>query len=62
MTKYERIKAMSIDEMADYLNEIFDCSNCPNDMFYVKVKALYVQSILSNGLKARFRNEKRGSN
>ena len=33
MTNYERIKSMSIDEMADYFNEIFDCCNCPNDMF-----------------------------
>ena len=29
-TNYNRIKAMNIDEMADYLNGIFDCSNCPN--------------------------------
>lgn len=33
MTNYERIKNMSIEEMADYFNEIFDCRNCPNDMF-----------------------------
>ena len=33
MTNYERIKNMSVEEMADYFNEIFDCSNCPNDMF-----------------------------
>ena len=38
MTNYEKIKAMSIDEMADYLNEIFDCSNCPNDMFLCESK------------------------
>ena len=30
MTNYERIKSMSIDEMAGYL---IDCCNCPNDMF-----------------------------
>ena len=30
MTNYERIKSMSIDEMAEYL---IDCCNCPNDMF-----------------------------
>ena len=28
----ERIKAMSVEEMANYFNEIFDCSNCPNGM------------------------------
>lgn len=33
MTNYERIKSMSLDEMADYFNEIFDCRNCPIDMF-----------------------------
>ena len=33
MTNYDRIKAMSVEEMADYFNGIFDCSNCPNDMF-----------------------------
>ena len=55
MINYERIKNMSIDEMAGYFNEIFDCCNCPNDMFYVKVKATYAQSILSNGLKVRYR-------
>ena len=33
MTNYERIKSMSVEEMADYFNEIFDCCNCPNDMF-----------------------------
>lgn len=32
-TNYERIRNMSVDEMADYFNGIFDCSNCPNDMF-----------------------------
>ena len=32
-TNYDRIKAMSMEEMAEYFNGIFDCSNCPNDMF-----------------------------
>ena len=38
MTNYDRIKAMNIDEMAEYFNEIFDCSNCPNDMFLCESK------------------------
>ena len=38
MTNYDRIKAMNIDEMADYFNGIFDCSNCPNDMFLCESK------------------------
>ena len=38
VTQFDRIKAMGIDEMADYLNEIFDCSNCPNDMFLCESK------------------------
>ena len=38
MTNYERIKSMSIDEMAGYFNEIFDCRNCPNDMFLCESK------------------------
>ena len=33
ITNYDRIRSMSIDEMAGYFNEIFDCRNCPNDMF-----------------------------
>lgn len=33
VTQFDRIKAMSVEEMADYFNGIFDCSNCPNDMF-----------------------------
>ena len=33
ITNYERIRNMSVDEMAEYLNGIFDCCNCPNDMF-----------------------------
>lgn len=33
VTNYERIKAMSVEEMAGYFNRIFDCGNCPNDMF-----------------------------
>lgn len=38
MTNYERIKNMSIEEMAGYLNGIFDCCNCPNDMFLCESK------------------------
>lgn len=38
MTNYDRIKAMSVEEMADYFNGIFDCSNCPNDMFLCESK------------------------
>lgn len=34
MTNYERTKSMSIDEMADYFNEIFDCRNCPINELY----------------------------
>lgn len=32
MTNYEKIKAMSINEMAEMLvcNEMFDCDECPN--------------------------------
>ena len=29
---------MNIDEMAEYFNGIFDCSNCPNDMFLCESK------------------------
>ena len=32
-TNYDRIRNMTVEEMADYFNGIFDCSNCPNDMF-----------------------------
>lgn len=28
MTNYERIKAMTLDEMAEFLHEIFDCNDC----------------------------------
>ena len=38
VTQFDRIKAMSVEEMADYLNGIFDCSNCPNDMFLCESK------------------------
>ena len=38
MTNYDRIKDMNIDEMAEYFNGIFDCSNCPNDMFLCESK------------------------
>ena len=41
-TNYDRIRAkianMTVDEMADYFNGIFDCSNCPNDMFLCESK------------------------
>lgn len=36
MTNYERIKAMSIEEMADFLEAIYSCSHCRkmgNDCF-----------------------------
>lgn len=38
MTNYDRIKTMNIEEMAEYFNGIFDCSNCPNDMFLCESK------------------------
>ena len=38
MTNYDKIKAMNIDGLADYLNGIFDCSNCPIDMFLCESK------------------------
>lgn len=38
MTNYEHIKSMNIDEMTGYFNEIFDCCNCPNDMFLCESK------------------------
>lgn len=38
MTNYERIKSMNLEEMADYFNEIFDCHNCPNDIFLCESK------------------------
>lgn len=38
MTNYDRIKAMNIDEMAEHFDGIFDCSNCPNDMFLCESK------------------------
>ena len=28
MTNYNRIQQMSIDEMAEWLSDIFDCDNC----------------------------------
>lgn len=28
MTNYERIKAMSVEEMADYFANMFDCNLC----------------------------------
>ena len=38
MTNYEKIKAMIVEELADYFNGIFDCSNCLNDMFLCESK------------------------
>ena len=38
ITNYDRIKAMNIDEMADYFNGIFDCFNCPKDAFLCESK------------------------
>ena len=38
VTQFDRIKAMNIDEMAEHFNGIFDCSNCPNDMFLCESK------------------------
>ena len=33
MTNYEKIKQMSIDDMARFFDKIFDCHNCPNDTY-----------------------------
>lgn len=38
MTNYDRIKAMNVEEMADYFNGIFDCFNCPKDAFLCESK------------------------
>ena len=37
-TNYDRIKAMNIDELANYFNGIFDCFNCPKDAFLCESK------------------------
>ena len=29
MTNYEKIKAMSVEEMADFMLQRFDCAACP---------------------------------
>lgn len=38
VTQFDCIKAMNIDEMADYFNGIFDCFNCPKDAFLCESK------------------------
>ena len=38
VTQFDCIKAMNIDEMADYFNRIFDCSICPNGGFLCERK------------------------
>ena len=32
MTNYEKIKSMSIEDMADKMDDIIDCANCPKEL------------------------------
>ena len=54
MTNYERIKNMSIDEMADYL---IDCCNCPNDMFLCGSKGSVSEKHIKQWLESEVETE-----
>ena len=55
MTNYERIKSMSIDEMAGYFNGIFDCCNCPNDMFLCESNGNVCTKHIKHWLESEYR-------
>ena len=54
MTNYERIKNMSIDEMAVYL---IDCCNCPNDMFICGRKGSVSEKHIKHWLESEVETE-----
>ena len=57
MTNYDRIKGMSVEEMADYFNGIFDCSNCPNDMFLCESKGSVCTKYIKQWLESEVEGE-----
>lgn len=57
MTNYERIKSMNIEEMADYFNEIFDCPNCPIDMFLCEGYGYVCTKYIKRWLKGEVENK-----
>ena len=57
VTQFDRIKAMSVEEMADYFNGIFDCSNCPNDMFLCESKGSVCTKYIKQWLESEVEGE-----
>lgn len=56
VTNYDRIKSMSIDELAAYL---IDCCNCPNDMFLYGSKGSVSEKHIKQWLESEVETNER---
>lgn len=53
MTNFEKIKNMSVEEMADKLVTVFDCARCPARKFCAENKQIMeCESVLKKWLKS----------
>ena len=57
MTNFEKIKNMSVEEIADKLDEVFACKFCPIEVFCRKnKKTIACKTVWKNWLKREAEN------
>ena len=57
MTNFEKLKNMSVDEMVDKLDKVFNCSSCPIEVFCSEnMKVITCKSVWEKWLKSEAEN------
>ena len=57
MTNFEKLKNMSVDEMVDKLDKVFNCNSCPIEVFCREnTKIITCKSVWEKWLKSEAEN------
>ena len=57
MTNFEKLKNMCVDEMVDKLDKVFNCNNCPIEVFCSEnSKVITCKSVWEKWLKSEVEN------
>ena len=57
MTNFEKLKNMSVDEMVDKLDKVFNCNGCPIEVFCSENrKVITCKSVWGKWLKSKPEN------
>ena len=57
MTNFEKLKNMSVDEMVDKLDKVFNCNSCPIEVFCSENrKIITCKSVWEKWLKSEAEN------